>query len=868
MSLEEYSRKRHFDKTREPKPSVPAARSPLPRFFIQRHNASHLHYDFRLEIDGTLKSWAVPKGPTQDPAPKRFAAMVEDHPISYGDFEGNIPAGNYGGGSVMLWDRGTFELIGDTPPLDQIARGDLKFRLAGEKLKGEFALVHMKGKGKGNDWLLLKKKDAEARPGWDVEEYARSVKTGRTQEEIARELPANGAEPVSHAWSKIPGVKRAPMPEALKPMGAVLAPEPPRGDAWTLEVKWDGIRALCYLKDGNLEIYTRNGNRCERQYPELSALPHNVHCKEAILDGEIAVLDAQGVSRFALIQPRIMNTDAASVAHMAKRQPVSLFLFDILYLDGYDLRAATLRDRKKILEQVIESSTLVRFSEGFPNDEGQFLDLAREQGLEGLIAKCLTSIYQHRRSSDWVKLKLVSQQEFVIAGFTEGERGYFGALILGVYEGMKLVHVGNVGTGFDRKQMAAIHARMEPLITPKSPFSVKAKLPLRGTTWIRPELVAQVKFLNWTPDGNLRGPVFLGLREDVNPEDCIRESREAASAAEEPAPEPAMDPAKPKKTKRVPLLTGPADEARVTVDGNPLKMTHLNKVWFPGEGYTKRDLLNFYNDVSPFLIPHLEGRPLSLKRYPNGINEEYFFQKNSPASYPNWLRFVEILSEHRDPKKAPGMIRYVLAQNTAALLFLVQQGCIDQNPWQSRVGTLDNPDFILIDLDPQGCEYSMIVEAALLVRRTLDKLELEGYPKTTGGDGMHIYIPVIPEYTYDITRTFAEAISRICVAEKPELFTTPRSVEKRQKNKVYFDYLQNGEGKTIAAPYVVRAHPGAPVATPLAWREIKPGLTPAQFHIRNAIARFDKVGDLFAGVLNKKQDLFPAFEKLQALAAK
>ncbi len=303
------------------------------------------------------------------------------------------------------------------------------------------------------------------------------------------------------------------------------------------------------------------------------------------------------------------------------------------------------------------------------------------------------------------------------------------------------------------------------------------------------------------------------------------------------------------------------------VDGHPLKFTHLNKVFFPGEGYTKRDLLNFYSGVAPLLLPHLKDRPLSLKRYPNGINEKYFFQKDSPDSYPDWLRFEKIDSGHRDPKKEPGPIRYVLAENTAALLFLVQQGCIDQNPWQSRVGSLDNPDFILIDLDPQGCEYSMIVETALLVRKTLDKLELEGYPKTTGGHGMHIYIPVVPEYTYDITRTFAEAISRVCVAQRPDLFTTPRSVEKRQKNKVYFDYLQNGEGKTIAAPYVVRAHPGAPVATPLAWREIKPGLTPSQFNITNAIARFDKVGDLFAGVLEKKQDLLPAFKKLEGLTA-
>ena len=342
----------------------------------------------------------------------------------------------------------------------------------------------------------------------------REASTSASSRRDCRELPAKPAKPVAHAWNKVAGLKRAAMPGLLKPMGAVLGTDPPRGDQWILEVKWDGIRALCYLKNGELEIYTRNGMRCERMYPS-SELPHSIQCTEAIIDGEIAVLDSHGVSRFALIQPRIMSADAQSVAHMAKRQPVTLFLFDLLIWMEHDLRGATLADRKKVLESVLEPSGQIRYSEHFPNDEGQFLEAAREQGLEGLIAKRLDSTYQHRRSPDWVKLKLVSQQEFVIAGFTKGERDYFGALVLGVYEGSKLIHVGNVGTGFDRKLMAAIHARMEPLITPKSPLSGKPNVPVRSTTWIRPELVAQVKFSNWTPKGNLRAPVFLGLREDT-----------------------------------------------------------------------------------------------------------------------------------------------------------------------------------------------------------------------------------------------------------------------------------------------------------------------------------------------------------------
>ncbi|MCU1260395.1 MAG: dependent ligase, partial [Bryobacterales bacterium] len=862
MSLEEYSRKRHFDKTPEPKPSK-ISKSHDQRFFIQRHNATRLHYDFRLEIDGTLKSWAVPKGPTLDPAPKRLAAMVEDHPLDYGDFEGNIPAGNYGGGSVMLWDRGTYELIGDLPARDQIARGDLKFRLFGEKLKGEFALVKMHGRGKGNEWLLLKKKDAEARPGWDVEDSARSVKTGRSQEEIAKDLPAKALSAKGEAKSSKPVPKKTarqgsdPMPGFFKPMAAVLAAHPPTGPEWVLEIKWDGVRSLCFIDNGDLQIFTRNGNRCERQYPELAALPRQLAGNQVIVDGEIAVLDAHGVSRFSLIQPRIMNQDAAAIALMARKQPVTLFLFDLLYIDGRDLRNTPLADRKEMLRSILKTDATIRYSEHFPNDEGQVLTAAREQGLEGLMAKCLTSTYQSRRSSDWVKIKLVSQQEFVICGFTKGERDYFGALVLGVYVNKKLTYAGNVGTGFDRKTIVEVYERLKPLVTPRSPFSAKTKIP-GDITWVRPELVCEVKFSNWTEDGRLRAPVFLGLRADVSPEDCVREI--PVEPGEEPDEE--ADPKPAPKVKKAPLLSGTAEEARITVDGHELKLTHLNKVLFPSDGYTKRDLLNYYNGVSDLLLPHLKDRPLSLKRYPNGIGEDYFFQKDSPASYPSWLRFEYIDSGHRDPKKAPGPIRYVLVENRAALLFLTNQGCIDQNPWMSRVGSLENPDWVLIDLDPQDCEYDKIVEAALLVRRTLDKLELEGYPKTTGGRGMHIYIPVEPHYTYEETKSFAEVLARIAAAERPDLFTTPRSVEKRQKNKVYFDYLQNGEGKTIAAPYSVRAYAGAPVSTPLEWREVKKGLSPAQFTMKTAPERFDRVGDLFEGVLKKKQTLDRALTNL------
>ncbi len=871
MSLKEYQRKRNFLATPEPAGPAEAERTVGGnRFYVQRHHASHLHYDFRMEVDGTLKSWAVPKGPTLDPTPKHFAAMVEDHPLDYGNFEGNIPKGNYGGGSVMLWDRGTYNLIGDAEAAQQIERGDFKFHLRGEKLKGDFALVKMKNRGKGNEWLLLKKKDAAAAPGWDTESYAYSVLTGRTQEEIAHELPghldtgvkAAATETADAAKKKAPrkvtkapaaGAVEAPMPGFFAPMAATLTASLPASQDWIAELKWDGVRALCFVDDGKLEIYTRNGNRCERQYPELSVLPHQVAGRQAVLDGEIAVLDEKGAPSFALIQPRIMAADAAAVANMTRTRPVRLFLFDLLYLDGWDLRNAELGERRKLLEKVVRREDPVRISDTFSPEE-TLVEAARQNGLEGLVAKCVTSTYESRRSRNWLKLKLIQQQEFVICGYTAGERDHFGALVLGFYEKGKLHWAGNVGTGFDQKMLAAVREKLDALKKPKDRLLSDAKIP-KDVVWVSPELVCEVKFSNWTPEKHLRAPVFLGLRQDVDPKETREEKPEAIT---EDAPRAAKKAAAKKTAKKAdaaqPLIAPSGEEARCTVDGHELKFSHLSKVFYPVEGYTKRDLLNYYSAVSGFLLPHLKDRPLSLKRYPNGIHADYFFQKNSGESFPSWLRFEEVDG-----------IRYVLAEDRAALLYLTNLGCVDQNPYMSRVGSIGNPDWILIDLDPMECPFEMIVEAAQLVREILDGIGLAGYPKTTGGDGMHVYIPLQPIYSYENSKQFAEVLAGIAQARRPELFTTPRSVAKRQKNRVYFDYLQNGEGKTIAAPYVTRAYDGAPVATPLAWDEVKSGLDPKQFTIRNAVERFQARGDLFAGVLKKGQKLDRAFGRLEKM---
>ncbi len=855
MSLKEYSQKRSFDKTPEPAPKPSPAPSTGNFFCVQRHDATRLHYDFRLEIDGVLKSWAVPKGPSLEPLSKSLAVHVEDHPLDYGNFEGNIPKGEYGGGSVMLWDRGTFELLGDTPALAQIDRGDLKFHLHGEKLRGEFALVKMKNRGKGNEWLLIKKKDADARPGWNVEDYARSVLTGRTQQEIAENLPAAAAlHPEARSLGKLKGAVESPMPRSVQPMLAALAEHPPSGPDWLYEIKWDGVRALCFVENGQLCIYSRNQKRCDQQYPELSVLPRFLKATNAILDGEIAVLDETGRARFSLIQPRIGVGDPNSVAHLARSTPVTLFLFDLLYLDGYDLRGVPLEERKRLLAEILTPTDRIRFSDHFAAKGADMLEAARAHGLEGILAKRRDSRYEPRRSRDWVKVKVVTTGDFVIGGFTHGEREYFSSLVLGVYDRGKLVHVGQVGTGFNEKSLKQIYALIEPLITPQNPFSGAVKA-LRDVTWVKPELVAEIKYLEVTPDGLLRAPVFMNLRADKDPTECVRET-----PLETPLDAPS-EPGAPLVQRELIVPTAAGAELTVTVDSHRLKFTNLNKIFYPGEGIAKRDVINYYNSIANLIIPHLRDRPLSLKRYPNGIDHDFFFQKDAEDKVPDWVRLEPIFSEHNQDK-----IHYIICNDRATLLYLANLACIDQNPWMSRIGSLENPDFALIDLDPtEGCPYDRIVEAAQLVKQTLDALGLSGYPKTTGGDGMHVYIPLEPVYTYEQVRTFAELLSILVIRKNEDLFTTPRTVSQRKKGKVYFDYLQISSSKTIAAPYVLRAYPGGPVSTPLDWSEVKRGLEPSQFNIHNTIGRFERVGDLFAPVLTNLQKLEPALERVSQL---
>ena len=847
MALDEYARKRSFDRTPEPAPALAAVEGR--RFCVQRHSARRLHYDLRIEIGGTLKSWAVPEGPTLDPGIKRLAVHVEDHPTMYAHFEGNIPKGNYGAGSMMLWDIGTFTVLDGKTAEEQLERGDFKFRLHGKKLAGDFALIRLKNSAKHNEWLLIKKPDSAAKPGWSDTDWGYSVATGRTQEQIAMEAPSRYpavAPELMHA-APATGAVQAPMPGYFSPMLSGSAESPPEGPEWMYEVKWDGVRVLAFLDAGQMSLRARKGMTLDRTYPDLAQMPEWVAAETAILDGEIVALDPAGRPSFQLLQPRIMATPANALTY-ARTRPVNYMAFDLPYLNGWDLRPSPLCERRRLLELLLKENPTVRYSSGFSVPPKELLAAVKAQGLEGIVAKRRLSRYESTRSNDWVKIKVVSEQEFVIAGYQLGERDYFGSLVLGVYDQGKFVFAGSVGTGFDNKLMASIHALLEERRTKRCPFETVPKL-LAPAVWVKPELVCRVRFTAWTEDRRLRAPVFLGLRLDMDPADCVREqgSEDAVSAPHRP-----------------PLVTGDRQDAKVTVEGHAITFTHVNKIYFPPsernkEPYYKRDVINYYDAAAELLIPHWLDRPLNLKRYPDGIGTEAFFQKNATQGFPDWMRSGRIVDVDGVEKTQ------VIGGGKAELLYLVQLGCIDQNPWMSRVQSLDNPDFILIDLDPYECGYDKIVEAALLVRRKLELLGLAGYPKTTGGDGMHIYVPLEPIYSYEQSRSVAEVLARLVAAERPDLFTMPRALSKREKGLVYFDELQNVRGKTISAPYVVRAHPGAPVATPLDWRELSSSLHPSQFHIRNAMARFDKVGDLYAGVLENRQRLEPAMAKLEEM---
>jgi len=934
MALKEYKKKRSFADTPEPQGGKPSAKTL--QFVVQKHDASRLHYDFRLEMDGVLKSWAIPKGPSLNPADKRLAMMVEDHPFDYKDFEGIIPAGNYGAGTVMVWDEGTYEALepakkgaasktaraakttgngssanstgNDSPSkpamekllLKELKDGSLKIRLNGKKLKGEFALVRTQGRGE-NSWLLIKHRDQYASET-PVTDKDKSVVSNKTLEQIEK-------NPRSRQWqsnrsadtkttskksttqstpsrssqtskflktSKLPKTskptlppnagRKAPMPKDISPMLATLVDKPFDDEGWSYEIKWDGYRALTYLRKGKIELRSRNNKSFEKYYPVYEAFKDWTF--DAVLDGEIIVVDEKGQSNFNALQNWRSEADGDLI----------YYLFDLLWLDGRDLTGLPLSQRRQLLESIVPKEGIIRYSESFDTSGTEFFAAAQKAGLEGIMAKKTDSVYSPGiRTREWLKIKTVSRQEVVIGGYTRNEDSpkLFSSLLVGVFENGKLVYTGKIGTGFTDKMQKEMMQQFRPLIQKTSPFSTvpdinkpsrfRPEPPDAKATWLKPKLVCEVSFREMTGDGVMRHPSFEGMREDKNAKDVVRETpvHVSSSLINNPSAKTTKITGRTKTTKPTKstdrkTLLNPSEETQTkTINGHDIQFTNLSKIFWPKEKYTKRDLLNYYYQVAPYILPYMKDRPQSLNRYPNGITGSSFYQKNVLGKVPDWIETFPYHSEGDKEDK-----EFLVCTDEASLLYMISLGCIEVNPWSSRVKTPDNPDFCIIDLDPgKSTKFDQVIEAAQTTRKVLESAGITSYAKTSGSTGIHVYFPLGAKYDYEHSKEFARVIVQRVHEEIPSYTSLERTVSAR-KGRMYLDFLQNRPQATIAAVYSVRPKPGATVSTPLDWDEVKKGLKMSDFTIKNVPDRLKATGDLFKSVLGKGIDMEKALDKL------
>ncbi len=823
--LDLYRKKRDPERTPEPF----GGRRPVGGrlFVVQKHAARRLHYDLRLEMDGVLKSWAVPKGPSVHPEEKRLAVHVEDHPLEYADFEGVIPPDNYGAGAVIVWDRGWYRPVKEGDPLEQLAKGKLEVEFFGYKMRGRWTLARMSNKEK--EWLLLKKADAAAAPEELTDRYPQSVLSGLTVEEI-RDVPAKLAA-LRSRLEPLKAPRRDLSPRDQPFMLATLAERPPSGKEWLFEIKYDGVRMLASRTDDVMELYGRSGQGITGRYPELVAALRRLPVERFLLDGEIVALDESGKPSFQRLQARMGLTNPLDIERAAAQVPVVGIFFDCLALDGHDLRRLPLLERKALLKSLLPPLGPARYGDHVQEQGAAFFDAASAERLEGIVAKKVGSLYLRGRSREWVKIKCQRRQEFVIGGYTapQGSRGYFGALHLGLYEGGRLVYVSKVGTGFDQAGLKKLSEALQPLRRDTSPFEVGSPAG-RGHHWVEPRLVSEVRFTEWTKDGGIRHPAFLGLRDDKRPEDCRRESSTTIPLTS-PPPHPTLSPA--------------------------VRLTNLKKVFWPGEGYTKGDLIAYYEAVAPLLLPYLEDRPLVLTRYPDGIAGKSFFQKDAPEFVPAWVRTERIYS-----KDAERDIDYFIVNDSETLRYVVNLGTIPLHLWSSRLGSLDRPDWLILDLDPKGAPFSDVVRVARELHGILDELALPNYVKTSGATGLHILVPLGARYTHEEARTFARLLALLGVQAVPDIATIARPVRSRE-GKVYIDFVQNGHGRTIVAAFSARPLPGAPASCPLRWEEVTPALDPARFTIKTLSPRFEKMADPLAPVLTGSIDMAATIARIE-----
>lgn len=887
MALEKYKQKRDVSKT--PEPFGGKSNENKLRFVVQKHAASHLHYDFRLEMEGVLKSWAVPKGPSMDPEVKRLAMMVEDHPYDYRDFEGIIPQGEYGGGTVIVWDEGFYEPYESDAAAKKeqdkelragLHSGKIKFVLHGKKLKGAFALVKAHGRGE-NGWLLMKLEDKYASDK-DITAKDKSVLSGKTLEQVAKTSKnIHGQKPVKTEQEKLvekiePAEevpkdlqadtllkkgKKSKILTEIKPMLATLVNEPFDTPGWTYEVKWDGYRALAYINMGKSELLSRNLKSFTEKYYPLAAVMDSWSIN-AVFDGEILVIGKDGKANFSALQNWRSETDGDLV----------YYAFDLLWYEGKDITGLPLSERQAILKEILPTNDdHVRLSQVFDTNGLEFFEAARKMGLEGIMAKKADSTYAiDGRSKEWLKIKVNQRQEVVIGGFTrnEGTAKQFSSLLLGVYENGKFEYLGKVGTGFSDKKQKEMMALFKPLITDKIPFDVKPDVnkpsrfrpnpPKATATWLKPELVCEVSFIEVTGDGVFRHPSFEGMRSDKKARQVVRETASETKAITAPAKDEKLV-AAPKREAAKTLLN-PKEVTQVKkLNGHNLKFTNLSKVYWPEEGYTKRDMFNYYYQVADYILPHLKDRPLSLNRFPSGIRGKSFYQKDVKGKAPEWATTYPYTTSDGEDKE------FLVGDDEATLLWMASLGCIEMNPWFSRTAHPDHPDYCVIDLDPaEKTTFEQVIQAAREVKAVLDAIDVPSYVKTSGSTGIHIYIPLGAKYSYDQSQMFARFLVSVVHDRLPGFTSMERKIKDRGR-KMYLDFLQNRPGATIACAYSLRPKPGATVSMPLHWDEVKKGLQMKDFTIENALARIKSEGDLFKDTLREGIDMEKALEKAQSV---
>lgn len=802
--LEDYRRKRDFTRSREPAGANPLAPTSGALYVMHKHAASHDHFDLRIEQDGVLRSWALPKGPALETGEKRLAVQVEDHPLAYGGFEGTIPRQEYGGGTVMIWDVGSWQINGrnDADQLD--------FVLEGRKLKGAWSLVRTSRRGPGkrpqHHWLLIKRSDKHR---GRLQPDDLSVTSGRSMQEIAA-AGASGMPDLSSVPDpeQLAGARKAHLPDSFTPQLATLAEAAPAGDDWLHEIKFDGYRLLARIEQGRTQLFTRNGHdwtaRFREQAQRLNALP--VH--QAMLDGELVAMRDDGASDFRRLQDAISHKQTDKLVFQ---------VFDLIHLDGYDLTAARLIDRKQLLRQLLQAAGYtahdrVRFSDHVRGQGPGFSEQACTLRLEGVISKRVDAPYRSGRGRRWLKIKCTRHDEFVVGGYTppSGARSGFGALLLGVHDHERLIYAGRVGTGFSQRQMNELHARLRKLEVSRSPFA-ETPADAGDVRWVRPRLVIAVEYAERTRDGSLRAPTFRGVREDLD-------AREIVAGAAAPQQTPST-PAVRRQRRDVHMIAG-------------ITLTNPDRILFPDQGLTKLDLARYYEAIADWVMPWLANRPLSLVRCPAGRQEECFYQKHPGASLAGSVPRTPIPG-------SSGSRDYVFVRRLADIIALVQSGVLEFHPWGSQIEDIEHPDLMVFDLDPgEGVSWSTVVHTARDLRSRLADLGLPAFVRTTGGKGLHLVVPLQPKAGWDEVKAFSRAVSKEHARADPSRLTITPSKAKR-RGRIFIDYLRNGRGATAIASYSVRARRGAPVAVPLRWNELGPGVPSDRYSVGNVRRRLN-----------------------------